>query len=375
MNRQNQEHFGEHLRSLGVDAALLSNPFTLTWLTGYAAPIQTGPSPFEGGPALGWWYDGDLSLVLSDAEADAARDRGADVREYVGYSVEEPLDVTERQAAVLRELLRKEGAARARVGAELGSLTAALARILYESFPDGEIRPLDGDVEALRAVKGDDEVAKIRAALGLCDAAQSFVGRNCRAGATEIELWGEMKSRLEVMAGGRLPILADLVAGTRTAEIGGEPSGYALEDRDPVILDIVPRLDGYWGDNAGTYFVGESSPQMAKAYGVVREALEVSVESVRPGVRARDLDALLRDRIGGAGYEPYPHHSGHGIGTSYHEEPRIVPYNDTPLETGMVVALEPGIYLPGVGGVRLEHVVLVTRDGCEVLTAHLGEGA
>jgi Xaa-Pro aminopeptidase len=112
---------------------------------------------------------------------------------------------------------------------------------------------------------------------------------------------------------------------------------------------------------------------MTKAYRVVRDALHAGVESVRPGVRARDLDAMLRDRVREGGYDSYPHHSGHGIGVSYHEEPRIVPYNENTLEAGMIVALEPGVYLPGAGGVRLEHVVLVTRDGCEVLTTHLRE--
>jgi len=295
------------------------------------------------------------------------------VREYVGYSMEEPLEVTERQAAVLRDLLREEGVPGAGVGAELNFLPTALEGTLEDFFPVGDIRPLDGDLDALRAVKGEDEIAKVRAALALCDKGQSYVRQNLQAGVTEIEMWGEMKARMEVMAGGRLPVLADLVAGVRTAEIGGEPGDYALGDGDPVIVDIVPRLDGYWGDNAGTYFVGGSSPEMAKAYRVVRDALRAGVESVRPGMRARDLDAMLRDRVREAGYDPYPHHSGHGIGVSYHEEPRIVPYNENTLEAGMIVALEPGVYLPGVGGVRFEHVVLVTEDGCEVLTTHLRE--
>jgi Xaa-Pro dipeptidase len=373
MNHQNLERFGAHLRSLGVEAALLSSPFTLTWLTGYAPPIQTGPSPFEGGPGLGWWRGGDLTLVLSDAEADAARERGAEVREYVGYSLEEPLEVTDRQAAVLRDLLREEGVPGAGVGAELNFLPAALMRTLEDFFPVGDIRPLDGGMDALRAVKSEDEIDKVRAALALCDMGQSYMRENLRAGVTEIELWGEMKARMEVMAGGRLPVLADLVAGSRTAEIGGEPGGYALGAGDPVILDIVPRLDGYWGDNAASYFVGDPSAEMAKAYGVVHDALHAGIETVRPGVRACDLDAMLRDRVREAGYDPYPHHSGHGIGASYHEEPRIVPYNENTLEAGMIVALEPGIYLPGAGGVRLEHVVLVTQDGCEVLTTHLQE--
>ncbi len=367
----NFERLNAHLRSLGVEAALLSSPFTLTWLTGYAPPIQTGPSPFEGGPAIGWWRDGELTVVLSDEEAEAAQGLGVDVRDYVGFSVEEPLNTTERQASVVRDLLEEKGTPGRTIGAELNFLAAALARVLYEFFPARSVQPLDGRIEGLRAVKSGDEIDKISAALRLCDLGQSYIRGNCRSGVSELELWGEMKARLEVEAGTRLPMLADLVAGTRSAEIGGDPSDYVLGDGDPIIVDLVPRLDGYWGDNAATYFAGEPSSEMIKAYGVVHEALHTGVESVRPGVRARDLDEMLRDAVRGAGYEPYPHHSGHGIGTSYHEEPRIVPYNETLLEADMVIALEPGIYIPDVGGARLEHVVLVTPDGCQVLTEHL----
>jgi Xaa-Pro aminopeptidase len=146
-----------------------------------------------------------------------------------------------------------------------------------------------------------------------------------------------------------------------------------LREGDPVMADIVPRLDGYWGDICGGHFVGAPSREMAAIWGVVRDTLRRGTDAVRPGMVAKDLDALMRNAIRDAGYEPYPHHSGHGLGTSYHEEPRIVPYNERVLEPGMVFTLEPGIYLPNVGGVRLEDVLLVTADGYEVLTQHLAD--
>jgi Xaa-Pro aminopeptidase len=138
-----------------------------------------------------------------------------------------------------------------------------------------------------------------------------------------------------------------------------------------VILDFVARRDGYWGDNADTHFAGAPSGELAKLRSLVWDTLRWAIEQVKPGVVARELDQAVRARIRAAGYPPYPHHTGHGLGVSYHEEPRIVPYNPLPLAPEMVVALEPGVYLPGVGGVRLEHVVRVTADGCEILTRHL----
>jgi Xaa-Pro dipeptidase len=372
MNRTNLDRLIEHLRGHGFTAALLSNPWTVAWLTGYAPPIQTGPSPFEGGPALAWWAGGELTLIASDAEAGAARAAGAEVCEYAGYTVDEPLDVVARQAAILREVLAGWDGRRAAVAVELRFLPAALAGILHDSLSGATLRPVDGQLEPLRAVKTPEEIIKLRAALALCDQSQANVRMLLQPGVSEIALWGELKAGLEVQAGGRLPMLADMVAGVRTGEMGGLPGAYVLQEGDPVIADIVPRLDGYWGDICGTHFVGAPPAEMAKIRGIVHDALRRGMDAVRPGVVARDLDAMLRGVISASGYPVYPHHTGHGVGVSFHEEPRLVPYNDMALAPGMVVAIEPGIYLPGVGGVRLENVVLVTQDGCEVLTRHLG---
>ncbi len=371
MNRTNLDRLSAHFRGGGITAALLSNPWTLAWLTGYAPPIQTGPSPFEGGPALAWWAEGELTLIASDAEAGTARALGAAVRDYAGYTLDEPLNVVERQAAALREVLGGWNGRGAAVAVELRFLPAALAGAVHEALSGATLRPVDGQLEPLRAVKTPEEIVKLRAALALCDQSQADVQMLIQPGVSEISLWGELKAGLEVQAGGRLPMLADLVAGVRTGEMGGLPGAYVLQEGDPVIADIVPRLDGYWGDICGTHFVGAPPAEMAKIRGIVHDALRRGMDAVRPGVIARDLDAMLRETIRAAGYEPYPHHSGHGVGVSYHEEPRLVPYNDMALAPGMVIAIEPGIYLPGVGGVRLENVVLVTQDGCEVLTRHL----
>ena len=372
MNQPALDRLNEFLKQHQLQAALLSNPHTLTWLTGYAPPIQTGPSPFEGGPALGWLADGHLTLVLSDAEAGAARAAGAAVQDYLSYTIEAPIAGVRNQAEALARVLRPSAGLKGALGVEMNALAAPLLDALRQSLPGARLEPLDGQIEPLRAVKSADEVKRLRAALALCDLAQAETGKLIRPGRSEIEVWGELKARLEVQAGGRLPVLADFIAGARTAEVGGLPGRYVLQSGDAVIADIVPRLDGYWGDNAGTHFVGEPPAELKKIYTVALETLRKGLAAIRPGVKAGDLDSLLRSQIRDQGYPVYPHHSGHGLGASYHEEPRIVPFNPMKLEPGMVIALEPGIYVPGVGGVRLEDVVLVTDTGVEVLTRHLG---
>lgn len=372
MHPENLARFSDHLRSHELTAALLASPFTLTWLTGYASPIQTGPSPFDGGPALGWLREGDLTLIVADGEAGAARATGAAVRDYPGYTVDQPLDGTPRQAAALRDVLAASANFAGKVAFEPSFMTMALWEAAQAALPQAVWQPLAAeDMAQLRAVKTPDEIRKIRAALRLCDIGQQDARERLARGVSELELWASLKTRMESAAGGRLPVLADLVAGSRTAEVGGLPTGYRAAEGDAVICDLVPRLDGYWGDNCGTHFVGEPSAALKKMYTTVHDVLRRLVAAVRPGQPARALDKMARDGVRAAGYEPFPHHTGHGIGVAYHEEPRLVPYNPTVLEPGMVIAVEPGVYVPGVGGVRLEHALLVTADGAEVLTQHL----
>jgi Xaa-Pro dipeptidase len=370
MNMENLDRFRATLKEQGILAALLSNPATLTWLSGYAPPIQTGPNPFEGGPALGWWVDDQLTLLLSDGESAAAAALGAQVRDYVAFTIDS-LRGMQHQGAVLHTLLAASAPLIGKIGVELNFLPASLATQLHQVFPQAQFHPLDGAFEGLRAVKSAQEIAKIRAALRLCDLAQAYVAAHAQPGISEIELWAGLKGQLEIAAGTRVPVLADLIAGPRTAEVGGLPGTTILQPGDAVIADIVPRLEGYWGDNAATHFVGEPGEELKKIYRIVRQALRKGVEAVHPGLRAGELDRMLREEIENSGYPVYPHHSGHGLGTTYHEEPRLVPGNQIELAQGMVVALEPGIYVPGIGGVRLEDVVLVTDHGCELLTTHL----
>ena len=134
-----------------------------------------------------------------------------------------------------------------------------------------------------------------------------------------------------------------------------------------IISDLVPRRRGYWGDTCNTCVVGEPTAEQRKFFAGIAAALAEGIDKVHPGMRACDLDADLRKRVlrlGGG----YPHHSGHGLGVTWHEEPRIVPYNPLALQPGMVIALEPGIYFKDRFGLRLEHAILVTEKGAEILS-------
>ena len=339
---------GERAREAsGCDVLILSNPATVTWLTGFAPDVLAGPSPFAAPPLAVVRADGSVVAVVSADEAPAVM--GCEVREYEGFTTG-PLDPAARQRAALGSL-----GLRGRVGIEAESLALALA-------PEGAV-DVARAVAALRAVKSAAELERIRAAIALCDAGQAAARAAYAAGVDELALWARIQAAIEALAGERTPLLCDLVSGPRTAEVGGPPVHRTVEDGDLAIVDIVPRLAGYWGDSCSTLVAGEPPAGAREQHARCLEALERGIAAIRPGVVTGELDALVR-----AGLD-YPHHSGHGCGTALHEEPRIVPGGETVLEAGMVIALEPGAY-PGPWGLRVERVVVVTEDGCETLSGH-----
>jgi Xaa-Pro dipeptidase len=158
------------------------------------------------------------------------------------------------------------------------------------------------------------------------------------------------------------------VVGHRQANIGGWPLDYEIQSNDSMIIDLSTILHGYWSDSCGTYYASPPTPQQIAMHQTAAEALEFAISLIKPGIVAKEVDRQVREFMAKAGYPVYPHHTGHGVGVSGHEGPRIVPYCEDVLAEGMVIMLEPGIYLPGETGVRLEDGMLITADGVELLT-------
>jgi Xaa-Pro dipeptidase len=337
-------------RGLGADGVLAADPATVTWLTGLEVDVESGPSPFALAPLAVLTADGPPIVIASMDEANAVAAAGCLHEPYEGFTTG-PLDPFGGAARALAAAA--EGR---RLAAELGSLPSALAG--GPSLVDAT-----GAFAAARAVKDADELERLRGALALCDVGQREARARAEPGMTEIELWGFVRAAIERAAGRRTPLLADLASGERTGETGGTPGERVLGEGDLVLCDLVPRCRGYWGDSCATFALGSAALTAREKHARAREALARGLESIRPGVVAGALDEVVRGDL------TYPHHSGHGLGASWHEEPRIVPGSKTVLEAGMVVALEPGIYAPGEG-VRVERVVLVTDDGCELLSGH-----
>jgi Xaa-Pro aminopeptidase len=219
-------------------------------------------------------------------------------------------------------------------------------------------------------IKTQEELARLRRNFALTDIGHAAARKAVQTGAREIDVWNALHSAIQAAAGCRVPVGNDCVVGYRQQNIGGWPEDKEIRPHDSVIVDISVLLDGYWSDSCATYYAGERTPQQQKLHGIITDALDFTLSLLRPGAVAREIDEKVRAFIRDAGCEVYPHHTGHGLGVSGHEAPRIVPYSDEVLQPGMVIAVEPGTYIPGETGVRLEDVVLITSDGAELLTHH-----
>jgi Xaa-Pro dipeptidase len=345
-----RERARELLREHGADVLVASDPATVQWLTGVAADIETGPSPFGQPPVAVLGRDGAAHLVVSEDDAPAAAPAGVELAPYTGFTTG-PLDGPVAAHDLVRALVRDRGAVAVDTPAQLPPVDGA------------GLCDLSRPLQRLRAVKDADEIAAIRRAIAVCDEGQRTLRAAVAAGVDELRLHGAVRTAMEVAAGARVALLSDLVSGERSAGMGGPPSARVVADGDAILCDLVPRVGGVWGDSCATVVCGEPPAELRADHRRVRDTLARLIDAVRPGVAAGDLDALARRDL------TFAHHTGHGIGGSYHEEPRIVPGAEAVLEPGMVLALEPGLY--GAGhGVRLEHVVLVTEDGCEVLSRH-----
>jgi Xaa-Pro aminopeptidase len=226
-----------------------------------------------------------------------------------------------------------------------------------------------GLVEAERAVKDADEVARIRAAAALCDDVYDWVRSRGVVGRTERDVAVALEHEMR-LRGASDPSFPSIVAsGSRGALPHATPGDAVIERGTSITLDLGVRLDGYCSDCTRTWATGELPDDLAEAYELVLRAQVAALDAVRPGPEGRELDAVARDMITAAGHgEHFGHGLGHGVGLEVHEAPRLARTGKDPLARGNVVTVEPGVYLPGRGGVRIEDLVVVTADGRDVLT-------
>ncbi|MBB3906812.1 Xaa-Pro peptidase family protein [Anoxybacillus rupiensis] len=330
----------------GIDGMLITNSYNRRYMTGF-----TGTA----GVAVISKTEAVFITDFRYAEQAAKQIKGYEIVQHAGSIIEE----VAKQAARLQ--IKK-------LGFEQDHLSYATFQA-YEREAEVVLVPVSGLVEKLRLIKSDSEIKILKEAAEIADAAFNHILQFIRPGVREIEVAHELEFFMRKQ--GAISSSFDIIvaSGYRSALPHGVATDKIIEKGEFVTLDFGAYYHGYCSDITRTVAVGEVSDELKKIYDIVLKAQLRGMEGIKPGMTGKEADALTRDYISEQGYgEHFGHSTGHGIGLEIHEGPTLSVRSDVRLEPGMVVTVEPGIYIAGLGGVRIEDDTVVTADGNDPLT-------
>jgi Xaa-Pro aminopeptidase len=332
--------------ALGIDGILITSPYNRRFVSNFT------------GSAGAVLISAEQAQFITDFRYVEQASKQCSEFEVVKFSSSIPQEVAEQA--------KKLGIQR--LGYEEDYLTVSSFKS-YEKEVDADLVPVKGVIEKLRLIKTDAEIKILKVAADIADAAFKHILDFIRPGKTELEVSNELEFFMR-RAGATSSSFDTIVAsGHRSALPHGVASDKVIESGDFVTLDYGAYYNGYVSDITRTVAVGEPDPLLKEIYEIVFEAQIRGMAGIKPGMTGKEADALTRDYITEKGYgEYFGHSTGHGIGLEVHEGPALSVRSDIVLEPGMVVTCEPGIYIPGLGGVRIEDDTLITKDGNEALT-------
>ncbi|KZE40135.1 Xaa-Pro dipeptidase [Bhargavaea cecembensis] len=339
--------FRAYFDALGIDGFLVTNPYSRRYLTGFTGSAGTAVISRD-----------DAVFITDFRYTEQASEQVS------GYRIV-------KQSGLMKDAVAEQVKAMGiqNIGFEQDTLPYAE----YDQFrkvAEAEWTPVSDVIEKLRMIKTDDELMTIRKAAKIADEAFDHILTFIKPGVTELEVSNELEFCMRRLGAAESSFDTIVASGKRSALPHGVATGKVIENGDMVTLDFGALYDGYVSDITRTIAVGEPSEELKKIYHIVLEAQQRACSALKPGMTGREADAVARDYISEHGYgEAFGHSTGHGIGLEVHEGPGLSFRSDTVLEPGMVVTVEPGIYVPGLGGVRIEDDVLITEDGCELLTS------
>jgi Xaa-Pro aminopeptidase len=258
-----------------------------------------------------------------------------------------------------------------RVGFEASRISYQAYERLKNTLPLGtSLKPVGPIIEKMRMIKTADEIARIRRSVITNSEAFETTIKSIRPGISESAIAAELEFKMRRLGAERAAFETIVASGQRSALPHAQPTSQKLAVDELLLIDMGSCQDGYMSDMTRTLFVGRPSRQVRSMYKAVLNANLAAIDSLRPGITAGQVDRRARQVLETAGLgKTFVHSTGHGLGLEIHESPRIGKKEATRLEAGMVITIEPGAYVRGFGGIRIEDTVLVTKSGCEVLTA------
>ncbi|KGE17984.1 M24 family metallopeptidase [Paenibacillus wynnii] len=335
------------LQARGLDAMLITSGINRRYLSGF-----TGSSGYV-------LITAEESYLLTDF-----RYRTQAAEQAAGLTI---VEHGPKFIDTVRELLPSGG--KVRVGFEQDDVTFSAYTAYAEALKPAELVPVSKAVEDLRMIKDAEELAVMGRAADLADDTFHHILNVLKPGMTERDVDLEMEFYMRTHGATSSSFDTIVASGERSAMPHGVASSRVILGDEFVTFDFGALLDGYCSDLTRTVALGTPNPKLKEIYDIVLEAQLHALAHIKPGMTGRECDALARDIITRYGYgDQFGHSTGHGLGMEVHEWPRLSKLSDDILQPGMVVTVEPGIYLPGIGGVRIEDDVVVTESGISLLT-------
>ncbi len=341
-------HIAEIRKNLGaLDALILTDPISIRYASGFT--VEDGAAVI--GSRSAW-------LITDSRYAEAAKKTVSDMH-VLCVSRQKP------PSALLRQITAETGRV---VGAEEERMSSAAWKALEKSL-GLDLKPSGHILAGLRASKNDAEAVLLTAAQRIAERALDEVLGLIRPGLTEKQLEAELVYRLYKYGGEANAFDPIVLTGTNTSMPHGTPGQTVIQKGDFVTMDFGTKFGGYCSDMTRTVAVGKASQKMKDVYAVVLEAQLAGIDAAKPGVSGREIDAAARKVIEQAGYGEYFGHSfGHSLGLEIHESPNAAPSNDAAMPEGAVISAEPGIYIPGLFGVRIEDMLWLRGGGAHIIT-------
>ena len=338
------------MKETGTDALLITDPFNMRYISG-----------FRGGEGI-LYLSAERNVLITDSRYTEAAEQESDF-EVLEESREH------RRPELLLQCMKQDGAES--IGYEDQSLRCCELDRFREELP--EVRqwiPLRDRVDRLRRIKTPEEQELLARAEAISDAAFAELLKILRPGMTELEAAAELEYQMKKQGASGFSFDTIMASGKNSSMPHAIPSEKKLETGDFITMDFGCLYQGYCSDMTRTIVLGRASEKQKEIYNTVLRAQEAALEIIRAGLTGQEVDRAAREIIEKAGYGPcFGHGLGHSVGLYIHEEPRLSPSDNTVLEAGMSETVEPGIYVPGFGGVRIEDLVIITEKGCRNLTS------
>ncbi|AZB42575.1 aminopeptidase P family protein [Bacillus sp. FJAT-42376] len=353
------EQLREWMRDESIDAAYIHSPENVYYLTNFLT------DPHERLMGLFIFQEKESFFILPGMETGQAKDAGFK-EEIIGYGDHEnPFDKI-RKAFASRGMQSIQTAA---IESELLSYSRAQEFLNVTGSP--KLVSAEEKMNELRVIKDEKEIAIMEKAARLADYGVEVGVAALKEGITEMDVVAKIEYELKRKGAQAMSFSTMVLFGKKSGLPHGNPGTAVLKKGDFVLFDLGVVLDGYCSDITRTVMFGQPDEKQKSIYHTVLEAELAALQAAKPGVRIGDLDKISRKVIEDAGYgEYFPHRLGHGLGISVHEFPSMAHTNDGVLKEGMTFTIEPGVYIPEVGGVRIEDDVLITKDGARALTAY-----